>query len=312
MQIYNTNSTNGALKNTKTTWREAMGFTPWMYDLPDAQYSTAWKSLTDADRFAAPAGPTTLERWTDFTPDASGNVTISAPAAGSYPVRVDGVTSTVAMKAGDNTLSYPGATKVQSNPYFDYQAIPAAPNRDDNNCCHWNGPSWPYATSMELTGLANLLHDYPAQNDISAADYRNLLEQFATLQHKDGKPYIAEAADGDTGNWIYDGEDFSENYNHSSFNDLVLTGLLGIRPQAGDTLVLDPIVDPVVELLRGRGRALPRPPADDHLGPRRQPLRPRRGPAGAARRHPHLQRRDAREGDDRRRRAQDPRRRPRS
>nr|WP_263974245.1 hypothetical protein [Streptomyces albicerus] len=69
-----------------------------------------------------------------------------------------------------------------------------------------------------------------------------MLAQFADLQHKDGKPYVAEAANGDTGEWIYDGFNFSEHYNHSSFNDLVLTGLLGIKPQAGNTLVLKPLI----------------------------------------------------------------------
>ncbi len=267
MQVYTNANGNGAYRNTRTTWREAMGFTPWMSDLPDPQYSSAWQFLTDPDRFGAPFGPTTLERWHDLTPDATGAVTVPAPGAGTWPIRVYGAapgslsvngaapipitpaspyaTVDVTLRSGNNTLQFSGTPeKIQANPYFDYQAIPAAPNREDQNCCRWDGPSWPYATSMELTGLANLLHDYPAQSYITAADYRRLLGQFATLQHKDGKPYVAESADGDTGNWIYDGFNFSENYNHSSFNDLVFTGLLGIRPQADDTLVLDPLVDP--------------------------------------------------------------------
>jgi hypothetical protein len=253
MQIYNNASGNGALRGTRTTWREAMGFTPWMFNLPDPQYSVAWKSLLDPDRFAAPYGPLTLERWHDFP---AGEFSLTAPAARSYPIRmkaagtltVNGVsqaasgTVTVPLNAGANTIR--SDVDLQANPYFDFDAIPASQQRDDANCCHWNGPSWPYATSMILTGLANQLHDYPAQNVVTAADYRRLLSQFATLQHKGGKPYVAEAANGDTGDWIYDGFNFSENYNHSSFNDLVLTGLLGIRPQADDTLVLDPLVDP--------------------------------------------------------------------
>lgn len=39
-----------------------------------------------------------------------------------------------------------------------------------------------------------------------------------------------------------DGFNFSGHYNHSSFNDLVLSGLLGIKPQAGNTLVLKPLI----------------------------------------------------------------------
>ena len=55
-------------------------------------------------------------------------------------------------------------------------------------------------------------------------------------------PYIAEAANGDTGQWVYDASDFSEHYNHSSFVDLVLTGLFGIKPQATDSVQLKPLV----------------------------------------------------------------------
>ena len=36
--------------------------------------------------------------------------------------------------------------------------------------CQWNGPVWPYATAITLTGLANLLNG-PAQDAISAKDY---------------------------------------------------------------------------------------------------------------------------------------------
>jgi F5/8 type C domain len=95
---------------------------------------------------------------------------------------------------------------------------------------------------MILTGLANLLQDYPAQSYVTKQTYDTLLSQFATLQHKGGVPYVAEAANGDTGDWVYDASDFSEHYNHSSFVDLVLTGLFGIKPQTNDTVQLKPLV----------------------------------------------------------------------
>ena len=55
---------------------------------------------------------------------------------------------------------------------------------------------------MILTGLANLLQDYPAQSYVTKQTYDALLSQFATLQHRNGVPYIAEAANGDTGEWV--------------------------------------------------------------------------------------------------------------
>src|SRR5581483_8601169 len=158
------------------------------------------------------------------------------------------ITVRVPMVAGANTLKFGHGTgsasldRISANPYFDFQAFPATQNHDDSSCCHWDGVSWPYDTSMILTGLANLLQDYPAQTYVTKQTYDTLLSQFATLQHKNGVPYIAEAANGDTGEWVYDASDFSEHYNHSSFVDLVLTGLLGVKPQANDTVQLKPLV----------------------------------------------------------------------
>ena len=39
--------------------------------------------------------------------------------------------------------------------------------------CQWNGPSWPYATSVTLVGLANLLNSRE-QPFVSKADYFTL------------------------------------------------------------------------------------------------------------------------------------------
>ena len=74
-----------------------------------------------------------------------------------------------------------------------------------------------------------------------------------------GVPYIAEAANGDTGEWIYDASDFSEHYNHSSFVDLVLTGLLGIRPQATDSVQLKPLVPDSWTYFAVQGGPVPHP-----------------------------------------------------
>ena len=60
--VYNNDSTNSGIAGTRTTWREAMGFAPWAFELPDASYSTAWQYLTDPQRFAGADGPYTLER----------------------------------------------------------------------------------------------------------------------------------------------------------------------------------------------------------------------------------------------------------
>ncbi|MEV0383154.1 NEW3 domain-containing protein [Nonomuraea sp. NPDC050643] len=108
-------------------------------------------------------------------------------------------------------------------------------------CCRWNGPSWPYSTSTTLTAMANLLNDRD-QSVVTAADYYEVLRGYARTQYKNGRPYVAEAHHPDEPRWIYDGAGHSEHYNHSTFNDLVISGLIGLRPQADGRVVVNPLV----------------------------------------------------------------------
>jgi len=116
------------------------------------------------------------------------------------------------------------------------------PSVYDGNCCHWDGPSWPYATAQTLTALANLLDDYPSQQYVTRRDYDKLLHIYAVTQYKNGHPYVAEAHAPSKPLWIYDQPDHSEDYSHSTFNDLVISGLIGLRPRSGNSLVVQPLV----------------------------------------------------------------------
>ncbi len=129
--------------------------------------------------------------------------------------------------------TYGPTTVERRSKWFNYDAY--------KGCCHWTGPSWPYETSQTLTGLANLLNDYPAQSTITAANYVSLLHGYAATQYKNGVPYVAEAHDADANSWIYDGGNHSEDYNHSTYNDNVISGLIGLRGQPGDTLTIRPL-----------------------------------------------------------------------
>ncbi len=162
--------------------RELIGYVPWQFSMPDAKkgYEVAWKKLTDRDGFAAPFGPTTVER---------------------------------------------------NDPMFLLK----------KTCCWWSGQSWPYATSQTLKALANVLQEYE-QDAVTKADYLELLTTFARTHRKNGKPYLAEACHPDTGSFEgHDGYNHSEHYFHSSFNDLVVTGLVGLTPRDDDTLELKPL-----------------------------------------------------------------------
>jgi hypothetical protein len=162
--------------------REAIGFIPWYFGLPDdkPEYAQAWKQLTDENGFKAPYGITTAER---------------------------------------------------RHPQF---------RSHGTGTCEWDGALWPFATSQTLVALSNLLHDYH-QDAVTRQDYFEALLTFAKSQHRDGKPYIGEYQDEKTGAWIK-GDDRSRYYNHSSFADLVITGLVGLEPREDNTVVVDPLL----------------------------------------------------------------------
>src|SRR4029079_931914 len=108
-------------------------------------------------------------------------------------------------------------------------------------CCWWSGNSWPYATTQTLVAMANLLDDYD-QSVVSASDWRKLFEIYTHTQRKNGRPYIAEGANPDNGSWEgFDSYNHSEHYFHSGYVDLVVTGLVGLRPRADDSVELRPL-----------------------------------------------------------------------
>ncbi|HEX3148231.1 MAG TPA: discoidin domain-containing protein [Gemmataceae bacterium] len=109
-------------------------------------------------------------------------------------------------------------------------------------CCWWSGNSWPYATSQTLTAMANLLQNYK-QDVVTKDDYIKLLTTYAKTHRKNGKPYIAEACNPDTGSWQgHDSFNHSEHYFHSNYIDLIITGLIGLRPQDDWKVHLHPLV----------------------------------------------------------------------
>ncbi|KAF2514718.1 glycogen debranching protein [Flavobacterium zhairuonense] len=107
--------------------------------------------------------------------------------------------------------------------------------------CQWNGPSWPYQTTQVLLGMANLLNNYN-QKEISKKDYWEILKQYADQHYKNGKLNILENYYPDQKGAIADFDQRSEHYNHSEFNDLIITGLCGIRPSEGNKLEINPLV----------------------------------------------------------------------
>jgi Trehalase len=107
--------------------------------------------------------------------------------------------------------------------------------------CEWDGAVWPFATSQTLDALANVLRDYP-QNVVTSQDYFDAFLTYVKSQHSGGKPYIGEYLDETTGQWINGVGGRSRYYNHSTFADLVITGVVGLVPRADNTVEVWPLL----------------------------------------------------------------------
>ena len=132
--------------------------------------------------------------------------------------------------------------------------------------CKWNGPSWPFATSIALTAFANDLQDSSerAANPLMLTSFGLLMRQYAAqhvLRRVDAKtgeesavPWIDENLNPDTGEWlarriILDtpsmvkafARERGKDYNHSTFCDLVISGLVGFRPNGAKGFEVKPL-----------------------------------------------------------------------
>lgn len=106
-----------------------------------------------------------------------------------------------------------------------------------SHSCLWNGPSWPYSTSVTLTAMANLLNNY-TQSYVTKDNYFTILRNYAITQHDpNGTAMVREDHHPDENRWLAQGA----NYNHSSYCDQVITGLIGLRPRADGVLEVNPL-----------------------------------------------------------------------
>ena len=188
-----------------STAREAIGYIPWIFDLPDGSkgYEAAWTHFTDPQGFHAPFGITTAER---------------------------------------------------RHPQFRNRGV---------GTCEWDGAVWPFATSQTLYALANFLRHYatdaprifslsPSDGERAgvrglpnAHDYISAFLTYTRSQRANGRPYIGEYLDEVTGDWI-NRKDRSAYYNHSTYADLLITGVIGLRPRADDAVEIHPLLPPDV------------------------------------------------------------------
>ena len=130
--------------------------------------------------------------------------------------------------------------------------------------CMWNGPSWPYATSVVLTALYRRLQNLEVPKGgmpASVEDFARLLAQYArqhvrTTEGGRRVSWIDENLDAFTGEWIARNvliekarrlggkpkiRERGKDYNHSTFCDLVIAGLCGVVPSADGKVLVVPL-----------------------------------------------------------------------
>lgn len=187
--------------------RELYGYFPWRFNLPDSGFENSWEQIFDNNGFYAPYGPTTAE---------------------------------------------------QRHPLFMKNRIKR---------CQWDGSSWPFATSLTLGGMRNLLHYYN-QKVIKKSDFLELMKIYAHSQHRtlpygEVIPWIGESLHPHTGTWLSRAIALDMNvptvakqywkdknsavlrgkdYNHSSYCDLVISGLAGLEIGEDGTITVDPLI----------------------------------------------------------------------
>jgi hypothetical protein len=106
--------------------------------------------------------------------------------------------------------------------------------------CQWNGPVWPFQTTQVLLAMSNFLDHYQ-QNVVTNNDFIKLLKQYTQLHYQGTTLNLEEDYAPDTGAPIV-GLARSPHYFHSGYIDIIMSGLVGIRPRADDFLEVNPLI----------------------------------------------------------------------
>lgn len=146
---------------------------------------------------------------------------------------------------------------------------------DWNHECLWNGYIWPFATSQTITAFINVLAEQGEHGCITKSNLYRLISDYAAMHRliENGRsvPWIDEVMSPLDGSWSSrnilradgwkpgrGGYERGKDYNHSTFIDLVIRGLIGVDIFS-DELTVRPNITGIwkyfsVENLTCRGR----------------------------------------------------------
>ncbi len=119
---------------------------------------------------------------------------------------------------------------------------PSFRTRGSGHGCEWDGAIWPFTSSQTIRGLANYLTNYKVQKGINKHDFYEQVKKYAKSHVMNGKPYIGEYQDEKTGEWLKGDHPRSKFYNHSTYADVIIQDLIGLKPQLDHALEIDPLI----------------------------------------------------------------------
>ena len=137
---------------------------------------------------------------------------------------------------------YPPASTAADSPAYDQEMR----MRDKPvTSCYWNGPTWPHANSLVISGLARSLREH-GEWEGGRKTLLDLVNSFARAQYEDGdyqRPHTGEFYRGDTARWLTRERD----YHHSTWADLIVSALIGLTPREDDVVEVHPLMPPASE-----------------------------------------------------------------
>ncbi len=123
--------------------------------------------------------------------------------------------------------------------------------------CMWNGPTWPHANSVVLSAMGQTLR-LTTESPLTREHLYELFDRYTRAQFYQGDmrfPWTGEFYNGDTGAW----RTAERDYDHSTWLDVLIADIAGLRPRNDDTLDVQPLLCEktpsfVLDGVRYRGR----------------------------------------------------------